>query len=150
MEQVEEIEVLLVEDNALDAELTLRALKKGGLANKLLRLNDGQQALDYLFCRGSFENRTPTVPRLVLLDLKMPKFDGIEVLRAIRADKRTQRIPVVIMTSSEEENDIAQSYDVGINSYVVKPVDFAAFAEVVQQAGFYWLAINRSPTPFKG
>ena len=113
-------------------------------------MNDGQQALDYLFCRGSFENRTPTVPRLVLLDLKMPKFDGIEVLRAIRADKRTQRIPVVIMTSSEEEKDIAQSYDVGINSYVVKPVDFAAFAEVVQQAGFYWLAINRSPTPFKG
>lgn len=145
MEHVEEVEVLLVEDNPLDAELTIRALKKGGLVNKLLRLGDGQQALDYLFCRGSFENRDPTLPRLVLLDLKMPRVDGIEVLKAIRADERTQRMPVVIMTSSEEEKDITRTYDLGINSYVVKPVDFTAFAEVVQQAGFYWLAINRSP-----
>ena len=146
MEPFEQVEILLVEDTPLDAELTLRALKKGGLANKLLWLKDGEQALDYLFRRGSYVDREDVLPRLVLLDLKMPRVDGIEVLKGIKQDERTRRIPVVVMTSSQEEKDVAQSYDMGANSYVVKPVDFSAFADRARQAGFYWLAINRSPT----
>ena len=147
MEQFEEVEILLVEDNKLDAELTLRALKNGGLANKVLWVKDGQQALDYLFRHGDYAGRSDTVPRLVLLDLKMPRVDGIEVLRAIKAEERTRRVPVVIMTSSQEEKDVAQSYELGVNSYVVKPVDFNAFADIARQSGYYWLAINRTPTP---
>jgi len=146
MEQFEQVEILLVEDNPLDAELTIRALKKGGLANKLLWLKDGEQALDYLFRRGAYTDRDDILPRLVLLDLKMPRVDGIEVLRTIKKDERTRRIPVVVMTSSQEERDVAQSYDLGVNSYVVKPVDFGAFADLARQAGFYWLAINRAPS----
>lgn len=146
MEQFQQIEILLVEDNPLDAELTRRALTKSGVVNKLLRLEDGQQALDYLFRRGAYTERDDSLPRLILLDLKMPRVDGLEVLRAIRAEKRTKGLPVVIMTSSEEERDITESYDLGINGYVVKPVEFVAFAEVVRQVGFYWLAINRAPT----
>ena len=147
MEQFEEVEILLVEDNKLDAELTLRALKNGGLANKVLWVKDGQQALDYLFRHGDYAERTDTVPRLVLLDLKMPRVDGIEVLRSIKAEDRTRRIPVVVMTSSQEEKDVAQTYELGVNSYVVKPVDFNAFADIARQSGYYWLAINRTPTP---
>ena len=146
MEQFEQIEILLVEDNSLDAELTIRALKHGGLANKVLWVTDGQQALDYLFRRGSYADRDETAPRLVLLDLKMPRVDGIEVLRAVKADERTRQIPVVVMTSSQEEKDVARSYQLGVNSYVVKPVDFNAFADLARQAGFYWLAINRAPS----
>jgi CheY-like chemotaxis protein len=146
MEQYEQVEILLVEDNERDAELTMRALKKGGLANKLLWVKDGQQALDYLFRHGEFAGRDDVVPRLVLLDLKMPRVDGIEVLKAVKADEATKRIPVVVMTSSNEERDLAQTYDLGVNSYIVKPVDFAAVADIVRQAGFYWLAINRTPT----
>ena len=145
MEQFEEVEILLAEDNKLDAELTLRALKNGGLANKVLWVKDGQQALDYLFRHGDYADRGDTVPRLVLLDLKMPRVDGIEVLRAIKAREETRRIPVVIMTSSQEETDIAVSYDLGVNSYVVKPIEFEALAAVARNAGFYWLAINRPP-----
>jgi len=146
MEQFEEVEILLVEDNALDAELTMRALKNGGLANRLLWVKDGQQALDFLFREGDYAGRADTTPRLVLLDLKMPKVDGIEVLKVVKADDRTKRIPVVIMTSSQEESDVARSYDLGVNSYVVKPVDFNALAEFARQAGYYWLAINRTPS----
>ena len=146
MEQFEEVEILLVEDNKLDAELSLRALKNGGLANKVLWVKDGQQALDYLFRHGDYAGRSDTVPRLVLLDLKMPRVDGIAVLRAIKADERTRRIPVVVMTSSQEEKDVAQTYDLGVNSYVVKPVDFSAFADIARQSGYYWLAINRTPS----
>jgi len=146
MDQFEQVEILLVEDNALDAELTTRALKNGGLANKLLWVKDGQEALDYLFRAGEYAGRENTVPRLVLLDLKMPKVDGIEVLKAVKANDRTKRIPVVVMTSSQEEKDMAQTYDLGVNSYVVKPVDFNALAELARQAGYYWLAINRTPT----
>jgi two-component system, response regulator len=146
MEKFEQVEILLVEDNALDAELTMRALKNGGLANKLLWVKDGQEALDYLFRHGNYADRADTTPRIVLLDLKMPKVDGIEVLKTVKADERTRRIPVVIMTSSQEERDVAQSYDLGVNSYVVKPVDFNALAEFARQAGYYWLAINRTPT----
>ncbi|MBI2509342.1 MAG: response regulator [Betaproteobacteria bacterium] len=146
MEAFEQVEILLVEDNPQDAELTMRALKKGGLANKLLWVKDGQQALDYLFRQGIYVSRDDAVPRLVLLDLKMPRVDGIEVLKAIKADDRTRRIPVVIMTSSQEGKDVAQSYELGVNSYVVKPVEFNAFADVARQAGYYWLAINRTPS----
>ena len=146
MSQFEQVEILLVEDNALDAELTTRALKNGGLANKLLWVKDGQEALDFLFRDGVYAGREDTVPRLVLLDLKMPKVDGMEVLRAVKANEKTRRIPVVVMTSSQEEKDVAQTYDMGVNSYVVKPVDFNALAELARQAGYYWLAINRTPT----
>lgn len=146
MNQFEQVEILLVEDNAFDAELTTRALRNGALANKLLWVKDGQEALDYLFRAGEYAGREDTVPRLVLLDLKMPKVDGIEVLKAIKADERTKRIPVVVMTSSQEEKDLARTYDLGVNSYVVKPVDFNSLAEVARQAGYYWLAINRTPT----
>jgi CheY-like chemotaxis protein len=142
--QFEQIEILYVEDNPLDAELTLRALKKGGLANRVLHLKDGQQALDYLFREGEYSERADVPPRLVLLDLKMPRVDGMEVLSAMRADERTRRIPVVVMTSSDQHQDVADAYNFGINSYLVKPVDFSAFAEVVREAGFYWLAINRN------
>ena len=145
MEQFEQVEILLVEDNALDAELTVRALKNGGLANKLLWVKDGQQALDYLFRHGDYSRRDELYPRLVLLDLKMPRVDGIEVLKAIKADERTKRIPVVVMTSSQEEKDVAQSYDLGVNSYVVKPVDFAEFMEAVRQIGVFWAIVNEPP-----
>jgi two-component system, response regulator len=145
METFEQVEILLVEDNALDAEMSMRALKNGGLANKLLWVKDGQQALDYLFRHGDYSSRQELYPRLVLLDLKMPRVDGIEVLKAIKADERTKRIPVVVMTSSQEEKDLAQTYELGVNSYVVKPVDFNAFADLARQAGYYWLAINRTP-----
>jgi len=145
MSDFEQVEILLVEDSARDAELTMRALKKGGLANKLLWVKDGQEALDYLFRQGEFAQRIEGIPRLVLLDLKMPRVDGMEVLAAVRANEHTRRIPVVIMTSSQEESDVARSYDLGVNSYVVKPVDFHAMTELARQAGYYWLAINRSP-----
>jgi two-component system, response regulator len=147
MTEFEQVEILLVEDNALDAELTTRALKNGGLANKLLWVRDGQEALDFLFRAGDYAEREDTVPRLVLLDLKMPKVDGMEVLKAVKANEKTKRIPVVVMTSSQEERDVAQTYDMGVNSYVVKPVDFNSLAELARQAGYYWLAINRTPTP---
>jgi two-component system response regulator len=143
MDQFEEIEILLVEDNPLDAELTMTALQGGKVANSITWVKDGAQALEYLFRTGEFSQREDVSPRLVLLDLKMPKVNGIEVLKAIKADERTRRIPVVVMTSSEEESDIAKTYDLGVNSYVVKPLDFNALADVTRQAGFYWLAINR-------
>lgn len=146
MEPFEQVEILMVEDSSLDAELMMRAMKNGGLANRLLWVKDGQEALDFLFRQGEYSKREDTVPRLVLLDLKMPRVDGIEVLKAIKADEKTKRIPVVIMTSSQEERDVAQSYDLGVNSYVVKPVDFNSLTELARQAGYYWLAINRTPT----
>ena len=146
MEPFEQVEILLVEDSSLDAELMMRAMKGGGLANRLLWVKDGQEALDFLFRHGEYARREDTVPRLVLLDLKMPRVDGIEVLKAIRAEEKTKRIPVVIMTSSQEERDVARSYDLGVNSYVVKPVDFNALTDLARQAGYYWLAINRTPT----
>lgn len=145
MELFEQVEILLVEDNEHDAELTMRGLKKGGLANRVMWVKNGELALDYLFRRGIYAERDDASPRLVLLDLKMPGMDGIEVLRAVKADERTRRIPIVVMTSSQEETDVERSYDLGVNSYVVKPVDFSSVADVVRQAGYYWLAINRTP-----
>lgn len=146
MESYELVEILFAEDNARDAELTIRALKQGGLANALLWVKDGQQAMDFLFRQGEYAGREDTVPRLVLLDLKMPRVNGIEVLEAIRGDERTKNIPVVIMTSSEEESDVARSYALGVNSYVVKPVDFNAMVDVARHAGYYWLAVNKTPS----
>jgi len=143
MEQFEQVEILLVEDSALDAELTMTALAGSRVANRVVWVKDGEEALDYLFRRGSHAGRSDIAPRLVLLDLKMPKVGGIEVLKEIKSDAYLKRIPVVVMTSSDEECDVAKSYELGANSYVVKPVDFDALADVTRQAGFYWLAINR-------
>ena len=147
MNSNDEVEILLVEDNPEDAEITIRALKKVNLANRLVHVEDGQEALDFLFPPGESAGRMAvSKPRLILLDIKMPKVDGIEVLRRIKADETTKIIPVVIMTSSAEEKDILESYNLGVNSYVVKPVDFNQFLKAVSDLGLYWLLINRSPT----
>lgn len=141
-----QVEILLAEDNARDAEMTQRVLHKHNLANSLVWVRDGAEALDFLFCRGRFNGREPAcLPRLVLLDIKMPKVDGIEVLRQVKADARTRPIPVVVMTSSNEEQDVLESYRLGVNSYIVKPVEFGAFAEVVAKIGLYWVVTNRIP-----
>jgi CheY-like chemotaxis protein len=145
MEEFEQVEILLVEDNPLDAELTMRGLKDQGLANHITWVKDGGEALDYVFKRNAYEGRTGADPRLILLDLKMPRVGGIEVTRAIKGDERTRRIPIAIMTSSKEESDVADSYSLGANSYIVKPLDFESLAEVARHAGYYWLAINRAP-----
>jgi CheY-like chemotaxis protein len=144
MEQFEDHDILLIEDNPLDAELTLVGLRENELGLKTTWIADGEQAVDYLFRRGAYTERTGSDPRLILLDLKMPRMDGMEVLKRLKSDERTKRIPVVMMTSSREEADVTRSYDLGVNSYVVKPVDFQVLREVAQQAGFYWLMINRS------
>jgi two-component system response regulator len=138
--------VLLVEDNPDDVDLTLRAFEKSHLLNEVVVASDGVEALDYLFGRGTYAGRDPSVlPQLVLLDLKLPRIDGLEVLRRIRADERTQLLPVVILTTSKEEQDIVQSYLLGANSYIRKPVDFIQFSQAVQQLGLYWLVLNEAP-----
>ncbi|HKC46440.1 MAG TPA: response regulator [Gemmatimonadales bacterium] len=147
MVTVEEVEVLLVEDNSSDAELTVRALKKNNLTNRLQIARDGVEALDFLFARGAFANRVGSqLPKVVLLDMKLPKMSGLEVLAAIRKDERTKVLPVVMLTSSKQEPDIQRCYALGVNSYIVKPVDFEAFAHAVTQAGLYWLLVNQPPT----
>jgi two-component system response regulator len=139
-----EIEVLLVEDNMHDAELTIRALKKVNLASKLFHVKDGAEALDFVYAKGDYAaRRADNWPKLIILDIKMPKVDGIEVLRQLKANELTKTIPVVIMTSSKEEQDIVTSYNLGVNSYVVKPVNFADFAKAVAELGLYWLIINQ-------
>jgi CheY-like chemotaxis protein len=143
VDEYEDIDILLVEDNPLDAELTMRGLKSQKLANTITWLKDGADALDYVFRRNAYAGRTDKGPRLILLDLKMPRVGGIEVTKAIKGDERPKRIPIVIMTSSKEEGDIANSYDLGANSYIVKPLDFASLADVARHAGYYWLAINK-------
>jgi two-component system response regulator len=141
-----EVEVLLVEDNSSDAELTLRALKKHNLANKVFHVKDGAEAIDFLFAQGAYTHRkVENSPKVVLLDLKLPKVDGIEVLRRIKSDDRTKVIPVVVMTSSREDRDLNECYKLGVNGYVVKPVEFEDFARVVSQLGFYWLLVNETP-----
>jgi two-component system response regulator len=140
--------ILLVEDNQDDEELALMALKKGQVANEVVVARDGVEALDYVFGTGPHAGRdVGALPQLMLLDLKLPKVDGLEVLRRVRADPRTRRLPVVILTSSREEEDLIQGYDLGANSYVRKPVDFAQFVEAVRQLQVYWLVLNEPPPP---
>lgn len=140
------VEILIVEDNTSDAQLALMALEEEKLANNIVWLKDGAEALDFIFCEGKYADRNmENQPKLILLDLKMPKIGGIEVLRRIRADQRTKRIPVAVMTSSKEEKDIIESYDLGVNSYIVKPVDFDKFTTSVREIGFYWLLVNQPP-----
>lgn len=140
-----EVEILLVEDNPADVELTLIALRKSKLANAIHNARDGAEALDFLFCQGAYASRDFSVPRVVLLDLKLPKIDGLEVLKAIRADHRTELIPVIVLTSSREQRDIIDSYRLRVNSYIQKPVDFEQFQKTVQQLGLYWLVVNQIP-----
>lgn len=143
-----QVEVLLVEDNVHDAEMTIRSLKKVNLANNLVHVKDGEEAIDFIFAQGKFSGRDMVNgPKVILLDIKMPKVDGIEVLRRIKSHEVTRAIPVVIMTSSKEEQDIINSYELGVNSYVVKPVDFEGFAKAVSQLGLYWLLTNQPPVP---
>jgi two-component system response regulator len=141
----ENVEILLVEDNPTDAELTMRALKKKNLANNLVWVKDGVEALDFIFSRGQYQSRGNLAPKLILLDLKLPKVDGIEVLRTLKADAKTRTVPVVMLTSSHEERDIVESYKLGVNSYIVKPVDFDKFVEMVSQVGLYWSLVNKVP-----
>jgi two-component system, response regulator len=137
--------IVLVEDNANDEELTLRAFRKSNIVNRVVVVRDGAEALDYFFCRGAHAGRSTTdVAQLVLLDLKLPKVDGLDVLRALRADERTRLIPIVILTSSAEDQDLLRGYGLGANSYVRKPVDFGQFVEAVRQLGLYWLVINQA------
>ena len=139
-----EVEILLVEDNMHDAELTIRALKKINLANKLYHVKDGAEALDFIFAKGDFADRKiESKPKLIMLDIKMPKVDGIEVLKQIKSNETTKTIPVVMMTSSKEEQDVLSSYQHGVNSYVVKPVNFEGFVKAVCELGLYWLITNQ-------
>jgi CheY-like chemotaxis protein len=150
MTDFEQVEILLVEDSETDAEMTIRALRRKNLANRLVWLKDGAEALDFLFRRGAYAERPAGTPKLVLLDLKMPKVDGIEVLRQVKSSEETKAIPVVMLTSSAEERDVVASYALGVNSYVVKPVDFAKFVEEVARAGCYWVLVNRLPGATRG
>lgn len=139
-------EILLVEDNPDDLEMTLHALTKGKVANRIQVARDGAEALDFIFCEGPFaERHIEDTPRVIMLDLKLPKVDGMEVLRRIKADPRTRRIPVVILTSSNEEVDVESSYALGVNSFIVKPVSFERFVHAVQELGMYWMLLNRAP-----
>lgn len=146
MEVHKTIEILLVEDSDQDAELALRALKQGKISNKVTRLKDGEEALDFLFGEGDFEGRSIyNQPRVILLDLKMPKVDGLEVLKRIRGNEATQSLPVVMLTSSKEERDLVNSYKLGVNSFIVKPVEFDSFTKAVRDIGFYWVILNEMP-----
>ena len=145
---INEVEILLVEDNMNDAELIIRALRKVNLANHLVHVKDGAEALDFVFATGQFAGRErKNIPKVILLDIKMPKVDGIEVLRQLKASEQTKTIPIVIMTSSKEEQDMIVSYKLGVNSFVVKPVEFDAFAKAVRELGLYWVLMNQPPLP---
>jgi two-component system response regulator len=144
--EVKEVEILLVEDNPTDAELAIRALKKSNLANKLVWVKDGAEALDFIFATGTYATRSvENGPQVILLDLRLPKVDGMEVLRRVKNDARTRAIPVVVLTSSKEDRDVAESYKLGVNSYISKPVEFDEFAKTVAELGLYWLLVNRPP-----
>ncbi len=145
MTDMNEVEILLVEDNPSDEELTQRALRKNNIANSLHVARDGAEALEFIFATGAYTGRkVENGPKLILLDLKLPKVDGLEVLKRVKTDERTMSIPVVVLTSSKEERDIVDSYKLGVNSYIVKPVDFDKFVEAVAQLGLYWLLLNQS------
>ncbi|HEY4877611.1 MAG TPA: response regulator [Candidatus Acidoferrales bacterium] len=146
MPESDEVQILLVEDNPADAELALHALKKSKIANHILHLVDGAEALDFLFSRGDYSERSPMAhPWMVLLDLKLPKVDGLQVLKEVKANPATKAIPIILLTSSNEERDLVASYQLGVNSYIQKPVNFSEFQEVVRQLGMYWLLVNRKP-----
>jgi two-component system, response regulator len=146
MLESDEVQILLVEDNPADAELALHALKKNKIANHILHLVDGAEALDFLFSRGHYSERSPMAhPWMVLLDLKLPKVDGLQVLKEVKANPATKAIPIILLTSSNEERDLIASYQLGVNSYIQKPVNFSEFQEVVRQLGMYWLLVNRKP-----
>ena len=147
---VKEVEILLVEDNQTDAELTIRALKKKNMANKLVWVKDGAEALDFIFATGAYsERQVANGPNVILLDLRLPKVDGMEVLRRIKGDERTKTIPVVVLTSSKEDRDVAESYHLGVNSFISKPVGFDEFAKTVAELGLYWLLVNHPPASAK-
>ena len=150
MNAFEPVEILLAEDSEADAEMTIRALQRNKLANRLFRVKDGAEALDFIFRRGAYAQRPANLPRLLLLDLKMPKVDGIEVLREVKSHEETRTMPVVMLTSSAEESDIVASYSLGVNSYIVKPVDFVTFVDEVAKAGCYWVLVNRLPGAAQG
>ena len=140
------VEILIVEDNPQDLDLALRALRKANLANRIHVARDGTEALEFLFCEGPYsERKLGEGPKVILLDLKLPKIDGLEVLQRIKSDQRTKAIPVVVLTSSKEQNDVVESYHLGVNSYIVKPVNFEQFTEAVQKLGMYWLLLNHPP-----
>ena len=140
-----EVEILLIEDNRDEAELTIRALKKSKLANRLLHIDDGVEALDFIFGEGKYQDRQDEFrPKLILLDLKLPKVDGLDILRRIKSDDRTKKFPVVVLTSSKEESDVVESYRLGANSYIVKPVNFESFTSAVTELGMYWLVLNQN------
>jgi two-component system, response regulator len=146
MTTVDDVEILLVEDNPNDVELTLRALQKQNLANKVFVVRDGAEALEFMFATGAFVGRkVANLPKVVLLDLKLPKVDGIEVLKRIKGDERTRHTPVVMLTSSQEERDVLDTYNLGVNSYIVKPVDFSNFVHAVSELGVYWGILNKVP-----
>lgn len=145
MNEYQQVEVLLVEDSSADAEMTLRTLKRRGIANSVEWVRDGVEALEWLHCRGAYADRPNGHPKLVLLDLKMPRMDGLQLLETMKSDPHTRSIPIVMMTSSREEGDLLASYGLGVNSYVVKPVDFAEFAERIAQIGMYWMIANQTP-----
>ena len=143
---IDMVEILLVEDNPHDEELALHALRRYNLANNIEVVRDGAEALDFIFCRGKYAHRQiEEAPKIIMLDLKLPKVDGLEVLKKLKADDRTKKIPVVVLTSSNQEADIIESYRLGVNSYIVKPVDFEQFTETVRQLGLYWLLLNELP-----
>lgn len=146
METYNVVEILLVEDNPGDAEMALRALKKNKLANHVVHVEDGEEALDFVFARGEYSERDrDEKPKIILLDLKLPKVDGLEVLRKLKENSATRMIPVIILTSSKQERDMVESYRLGVNSYIVKPVDFDKFVKAVHDVGLYWLLLNQQP-----
>lgn len=145
MSEFKQVEILYAEDNPADAELTLHTLKERKIANNIVWVRDGAEALDFIRSQGKYQSRHGGMPKMILLDLKMPKVDGIDVLKALKGDGTTQSIPVIIMTSSNEEADLVKSYKLGVNSYIVKPVDFDKFVKIVEEVGLYWLVSNKVP-----
>ncbi len=146
MNKYQTVEILLVEDSAHDAEMTMRVLKRRGIVNEIAWVKDGVEAIEYLFCEGEYADRDNGMPKLVLLDMKMPRMDGLQVLRKLKSTEKTKHIPVIMLTSSQEESDLMNSYLSGVNSYIVKPVDFEQFDETIAQVGMYWAVVNQTPS----